>query len=1269
LRPAGWAVKGEAQAVKGGAEGFGRNNITYLLNRETVMNRKLLWKTLLICVLLVLAVLLLYPPQATLKPGIDLAGGTSMIYEIDTQGLTESQKRNLAQDMIKVLRRRIDPANIQNLIWRPQGSNRFEIQMPLASAGTRDKRWNFETAQRELLGDKWNIDRAKVLPSLQKPAEARTKDFEDWAHSDPNRLGILQALAKAYDERKELEDKRDQLRAELEDGKSKMSSAGLDLEQIEENVNGWAKLEEEPLTDALKSFLESEEHLELLSGYVKTYDRWSKAEDELLEPVTGKKALYNQAERAIDALNLSEDQLNLVLEMPKKSKRRAEAIAKLKAKFADRVREIDRVVAAFDEYRPVRGILDDATDLQRMLKGAGVLEFRLLPTKGHPEVDSDQMEAYVAALKEKGPGYDASEGKYIWCEIEDPEGWNAADEQDRVSYTAQFGGKTYVLASNQKNACVLQGPDKRDWKLEKAQPSTDQLGQRAIGFRLDERGGNLFANVTARNIGRPLCIVLDGIAISAPKIESRIRRDGIITGRFTETEVGDMVNKLNAGSLPSKLIEQPISVKTIGPSIGADNRDQGIRAGFIGLVAVMLTMLIYYTLAGSIADVALLMNILFVLAMMAWVRATFTLPGIAGIILTIGMSVDANVLIFERIREEQQKGSSLRIAIANGYQRAFRTILDANLTTFITAAILYWVASEEIKGFAIVLMLGIVWSMFTALFVTRTVFDLLLANRIIKDHLFMLQLIRKPNVNWMKLRPIFLGMSAVLIAAGLIVFFTRDDAKNNKYDIEFTGGTNIQVNLKEGVNLSRQDVEDRIQRIGKELKNPALAAANVYSIGKSGRQYEINTTETNKITATVTFPQPSGRNASAVASAIRKTQSQGRFSSVLSNLIVREEPNNPARFVVATSQMNQSLVADVLNAAFPDANVSELEVEETVNSAVLAAFENELEIQRSLQPKITSQEQITQQLIDSYPELADFRKGIKITCDVERAVTSNEFERRLQDLRFKPDTRALDWEFRYKILDSNLNQIKQEDANEPLTSFAYVSVEAEAAFRELSEEEWTRFAENERKKVLAAGELETSLPRVRQFDPSVGAEARTRALIAIILSLSAIVLYIWVRFGNVRYGVAAITALVHDVCITLGAITACTYIASSVVGEKLLIGDFKINLAMIAAFLTLIGYSLNDTIVVFDRIRENRHKAQLKPQTVTDSINQTISRTILTSFTTFIVVLVMYIFGGPNLRGFTFAIGLGVIIGTYSSIAIAAPILLIGAKIRDTKKK
>jgi len=1239
------------------------------------MGKNLTPKIVLIIVLVVVAVWTLYPPSKTLKPGIDLAGGTSLLYEIDTQGIEPEDKKDLSTDMITVLRRRIDPANIQNLVWRPQGSTRFEIQMPLADAETRVKRQNFEGARSELLAE--NVNFATIMRSLPKPQEKRAEDFEKFAQGDPNRLTILNNLAAAYDERYDLRDRRDKLFSKLKAMENTISSAGLDLDQIEFHRGDWMNLDEQQLKESLSDFLGSDDNPEtpfssdlengnplgLLTRYVETYAQWAKVVEELTAPENGKNIQYENAKKNIDKLNLTEDQIDLVLEIDPKSAKRNKVIEELKVEFADRAELIDNVVAAYDEYRPFKGRLDDPRDLQRMLKGAGILEFRILPTQGHPEIDMDEMARYIETLTEKGPKY-ASDDKYVWCEIENIEQWGAADAQERPSIFAPFGNKYYILASNKADKTILHSSDKRRWKLEKAAPGQDQYGRRAISFTLDERGGKLFSNVTGNNIGRPLCILLDGIAISAPNIQSRISTRGQITGSFTQTEVEDMVDKLNAGSLPARLQEQPISLNSIGPSIGADNRDRGIKAGLIGLVVVVLCMAVYYTFSGSIADVALLMNLLFVLATMALLRATFTLPGIAGMILTIGMSVDANVLIFERIREEQQRGSSLRIAIRNGYQRAFRTILDANLTTFITAAILFWVASEEIKGFAIVLMLGIVSSMFTALFVTRVIFDFLLGRRIIKDHLFMLRLIHKPNVNWMGLRPVFFGVSALLIGAGLFVFFTRDDVKNNKYDIEFTGGTSVQINLKEGVNLTRQDVEDRIHKAGTDLGNPALAAANVYSIGKSGKQYEINTTETNKTTVTVTFPRNSQQTIETVTSAIRKAETE--LGGKLNNLRLIGDTSSPAVFVIVTSQMRKSLVKDILITAFPDADISEPTVDEIVNSSVLTAFADELEIQQSLRPKITSQEKISEELIDSYPELADFLGGIRITCEIERAATSGEIESRLADLRFKPDMQNLD-RYPYKILDSELDDIA--DSNQPVNSFVYLSVHPEAGLRELSDQEWTQFVENERKKLLGATELAASLPRVTQIDPSVGAEAKTRALIAIILSLTAIVTYIWIRFGNVRYGLAAITALVHDMCITLGAVTACTYIAATLIGEKLLIGDFKIDLAMIAAFLTLIGYSLNDTIVVFDRIRENRKKGLLNPQIITNSINQTVSRTILTSFTTFIVVLIMYIFGGQGMRGFTFAIGLGVIIGTYSSIAIAAPVLLLGAKTKKQKSK
>ncbi len=903
-------------------------------------------------------------------------------------------------------------------------------------------------------------------------------------------------------------------------------------------------------------------------------------------------------------------------------------------------------------------------NLQRMLKGAGVLEFRILPTQGHPEVDMDQITTCVERLKEKGPQY-ASDTRYIWCEIENIQEWHAADKEERPAIVAQFGDKFYVLASQNINETMLHAADRGDWKLEKSYPTTDDMGRRAIGFLLDDRGGKLFSNVTGKNIDRPLCILLDGVAISAPNIESRIYKQGVITGSFSQTQVEDMVNKLNAGSLPARLVEQPISVNTIGPSIGADNRDQGIKAALIGLAGVIACMAIYYCVAGGIADAALLLNLLFVLAIMAGLRATFTLPGIAGVILTIGMSVDANVLIFERIREEQERGASLRVAIKNGYEKAFSAIFDSNLTTVLSAAILYWVASEDIKGFAITLMLGLSSSMFTALFVTRVIFDWLLSKRILKDHLMMLRLIHKPNINWMGLRRVFLVISGILTVGGMAVFlFLRDEKKNSKYDIEFTGGTNVQIVLKDSANLTRQDVEDRIRKIGTDLNNAALAASNVYRVGESGKQYEITTTETNKMSVAVTFAQAGQQPISELVGAIERAQSQ--FPNELTNLLVTQDPSNPARILVSTSEMNQSLVKDVLTAAFPNAEIAPPQVNEVVNDAILTAFAGQLEIQENLQPTITSEETISEEMVNSYPQLVDFLGGVKIVCEIQRPATVTEITGRFNELPFKPDMRNLQ-RYSYEILDTSLNELA--DPNQSVTSFAYVSAEPEAGFRELSEEERTRFVENEKTKILAATRLETSLPRVNQISPSVGGEARARALIAIVLSLAVLLAYIWVRFGNLRYGLGAIVTLFHDTCATLGAVTACTYVAATFIGQGLLIGDFKIDLTMIAAFLTLIGYSLNDTIVIYDRIRENRRKGTLTAQIINNSINETLSRTVLTAFTTLLVVLTMYIFGGPRLRGFNFALIFGLIVGTYSSVAISAPILLIGAQIEKEKGK
>jgi preprotein translocase subunit SecD len=254
------------------------------------MDKNLTVKSVLIIVLIAVAVLTLYPPTKTLKPGIDLAGGTSLVYEIDAQGLEEADKKDLSGRMITVLRRRIDPANIQNLIWRPQGNVRFEIQMPLASAKARAKRWDYDKAKSELLEE--NINKAVIIRSLGKPPEERAEDFNDIAKGSAEREEILKALATAYDEHKELRGKSDALAVKLESEESKISAAGLDLEQIKLNVSRWAKLDEEKLAKSLTDFLGSDANLGLVSEHVKTYAEWDEVTRKLTDEETGASIQY-----------------------------------------------------------------------------------------------------------------------------------------------------------------------------------------------------------------------------------------------------------------------------------------------------------------------------------------------------------------------------------------------------------------------------------------------------------------------------------------------------------------------------------------------------------------------------------------------------------------------------------------------------------------------------------------------------------------------------------------------------------------------------------------------------------------------------------------------------------------------------------------------------------------------------------------------------------------------------------------------------------------
>ncbi|HSV26613.1 MAG TPA: protein translocase subunit SecD [Sedimentisphaerales bacterium] len=1222
------------------------------------MEKRLSLKLLLVVAITALLGWRMYPPSQTLRQGLDLQGGTSLIYAIDMTGLAPAEQRDVAQRLVPIMRQRIDPQNMQNLVVRPQGFGKIEIQMPLASKDVQERRMAYDAAAKAIQAGNMNI--ALVERAAAIAPERRASEIEKLVGDSAGRRKIIDDFLQAYDEMRRLSEQSDVLSTRLESLRTELTAAGVNADIVRSRSMLWSALSVEALGAAIADQMpDAVGQLPAIRKYLDVYKEWADTVNAMTVADTGANDRYRTARAQLGKLNINMDVVQqTILELPTGSAERNERLRNLLASFPERQAQIESLVAAFDSYRGVRGRLDDPEDLRRILLGVGVLEFRILPrSSGVKPLDATEIAVRRQNLETYGPAR-ASDEKYVWVETEitDPEEWNASVPD---SITHMFGQKLYVLASNQPDEVMLHtGRDQAAWQLSRAYPDFDQeTGTRAIGFTFNEIGANGFFRLTSRNLERPLAILLDGVAISAPRISTAIRSRGIITGGaggFTQTEVADMVNKLNAGSLPARLIDPPIATRTIGPSIGVENRDAGIRAGIIGLAVAAVFMAVYYRRSGGIANVALIMNLIFILSAMAFTGSTFTLPGIAGIILTIGMAVDANVLINERIREEQSKGCSVRVAIKNGYDRAFITIFDSNVTTFITALILYIVASEEIKGFAITLMLGIISSMITSIWVTRLIFQWLLQKKIVVDQLRMMQIFNKPNINWMALRPVFFIVSSVAVLGSWAVFFARDDSKNSKYHIEFTGGTAVTIDLKEP--MTRNDVEQAIHSIGERTQNPRLAAAIVYSVGTDNMQFEINTLETNRTAIEVTFVDevPSETEVQQAIVAAEEQFPGGR----LANLTVLRQGQ---MLKIETTQPNYALVKEIVTAAFRDRQVAvgEPHVDEVVNNAIIEAFGDRLRTNQDLGPTIVNTEMIDDSLLDREPQLAAFYGGVKMTVTLRLPVTAAQLDQRFTDLRYKPGMHGLDI-IPHEIFKTDLS-LPLDD--EELTELVYVSRIPEAGYRDLAADEIAIFIDNETTKILQAASLTGSLPRVTQIDPSIGRQAKVRALIALILAGIAITAYLWVRFGRPRYGLAGIVALAHDVSLAVGAVVGATYLANTGIGRALLIGDFKINLEMIAAFLTIIGYSINDTIVIFDRIRENRGKGgMLTPKLINDSINQTLSRTVLTSFTTLLVVFVMYVWGGPGLRGLNYALMVGIIVGSYSTIAIAAPLLLFGSK-------
>jgi SecD/SecF fusion protein len=753
-------------------------------------------------------------------------------------------------------------------------------------------------------------------------------------------------------------------------------------------------------------------------------------------------------------------------------------------------------------------------------------------------------------------------------------------------------------------------------------------------------------------------------------LRATITRDGIIEGGFTRQETVEMARLLNSGSLPGRVNPDPVRESSFGPTLGEENRRMGLRAAYIGLIAVAVFMLVYYLLAGSIADVALLLNIVLILGVMSLIDAVFTLPGIAGIILTIGIAVDANVLIFERLREEQERGQSVRMAMQNAYQRAFTAIFDANVTTLVTCLILGWVGTEEVKGFAITLGLGIVFSMFTALVITRWVFQLLLDWKVITKPIGMLRIIRTPKINWMGKRKAFWVVSAVLLIAGVLAIVGQG---GNLLGIEFSSGTRALVRLRPDALLTdpatgekelpndglvRRQFKGAAEKLEGELGGTVgeLTGARVekridpFRVQSFLEDYD--TDEDGKVTGEEWAGQGMDPLYFEKLTARLDADKDGSLSGEeLGGLPSRE-------YQVSTTETLVSRVRTVIGEAFGKA----LDVRPGVDFEVLTGSDEDVQA-RALQQRVgvtltsSGAVPVDDRVVDAadrqgLEEVVNFKGGmLAVVRGVSPAITAQDFTQRVRDIRDYADHSGLKGNY-FNVIGL------EEDPNTPDAYSAFLVLDRPADDRKIETAEgFSEYSSRVMQSVTEALKRQESLP-VLNFDEAIAGEAARKAIIAIVFSWLAIVLYLWLRFGSLQWGIAAVICLVHDVLIVLGLVAISGYIYNSF-GEVLGIQSFKVDLAMIAALLTVIGYSVNDTIVVFDRIRENRGKmTTITPSVLNSSVNQTLARTLLTSTTTLIVVVVMYAFGGAGIRAFSFALLMGVLFGTYSSIAIASPLLM-----------
>ncbi|MBL31651.1 MAG: protein translocase subunit SecDF [Flavobacteriales bacterium] len=608
-----------------------------------------------------------------------------------------------------------------------------------------------------------------------------------------------------------------------------------------------------------------------------------------------------------------------------------------------------------------------------------------------------------------------------------------------------------AIKSNREDKAKLAGDVIVD-----ASQDIDQFGNPQINMRMNRSGARLWQKITRENIGNSVAVVLDDYVYSFPTVNAEISGgSSVISGNFTLDEAQDLANILKAGKLPApaKIIQSEI----VGPSLGSEAIQAGYKSFLIALAFVLFYMIFYYMHAGLASNVALIINMFFIFGALSGLGGVLTLPGIAGIVLTIGMSVDANVLIYERIREEIYQGKGLTLAIRDGYTQAYSSIIDANITTLLTGVVLFYFGTGPIKGFATTLIIGILTSLFCAIFITRLIFESRINSKksIRFSNFITHNAFKNLNIRFIPNRKRYYVLSALIIGVGIFSLFTKG--------------------LNQGVDF------------------------------QGGRTYIVR------------FEQP-----------------------------------------VVTSDLRNTL-------------------------GEVFVTENNLKL---------------------FPEVKTFGNSNQVK------ITTN-----------------------YMINDLESDTLVEQKLYEGLVSFS----------------------DNQANKLILDSKTGAHYFSSQLVGPTIADDIKKSAVWSILFSLVLIFLYILFRFKKWQYSLGAVIAVFHDVMILLSIFS---------VFYGILPFSLEIDQAFIAAVLTVIGYSLNDTVVVFDRIREYvAIKVGDSGDVINRALNSTLSRTINTSLTTFFVLFVIFVFGGEMVRGFMFAIMTGVIVGTYSSLFIASPIMY------DTTKK